>query len=122
MLGNPQLDSGSVQRCSETSYGCVEKVFTNLRRELDRSGNHEMFDLKTNVLIWGLLMSTTMKSAVHLCRISTKIDRVQVHELRRNQRVVRCHLNFERGNFIRNSEFIYFYIRFVSLDEIDSVP
>ena len=27
-----------------------------------------MFDLKTNVLIWGLFMSTTMKSAVHLGR------------------------------------------------------
>ena len=27
-----------------------------------------MFDLKTSVLIWGLFMSTTMKSAIHLGR------------------------------------------------------
>ena len=49
-----------------TDYGYVEKVFTNLRRKLNRTEDDEMFDLKTNMLIWGLLMTTTMKSAIHL--------------------------------------------------------
>ena len=49
-----------------TDYEYVEKVFKNLRYRLNRSENFEMFDSKTNVLIWGLFMSTTMKSAVHL--------------------------------------------------------
>ena len=49
-----------------TAYGYLEKVFVNLRRQLNRTEDDEMFDLKTNVLISGLFMSTTMKSAVHL--------------------------------------------------------
>ena len=49
-----------------TDYGYVKKVFTNLRRKLKRTEDEEMFDLKTNVLIWGLLMSATLKSAIHL--------------------------------------------------------
>ena len=35
-----------------TDYGYVEKVFTNLRRKLNRTEDDEMFHLKTNVLIW----------------------------------------------------------------------
>ena len=35
-----------------TGYGYVEKVFTNLRRKLNRTEEDEIFDLKTNVLIW----------------------------------------------------------------------
>ena len=38
----------------------------NLRRKLNQRENDEMFDLKSNVLIWGPFMSTTMKSAIHL--------------------------------------------------------
>ena len=34
--------------------GTLRKVFTNLRRKLNRTEDDEMFDLKTNVLIWGL--------------------------------------------------------------------
>ena len=49
-----------------TDYEYVEKVFKNLRHKLCRSKNNETFDLNTYVLLWGLFMSTTMKSAVHL--------------------------------------------------------
>ena len=35
----------------------------------------------------------------------TKFDRMQEHELRRDQDVVRYHLVADRGKFIRNSEF-----------------
>ena len=48
-----------------TDYGYVEKVFTNLRRKLNRTEDDEMLDLKTNVLTWGLFMSTTVTSAIH---------------------------------------------------------
>ena len=51
-----------------TRFKYVDKVFTNLRHELNRSENDEMFDLKTNVLIWWLVMQTTMKSAIHIGR------------------------------------------------------
>ena len=44
-----------------TDYKYVEKVFTNLRHKLNRSENDEMSDFKTNVIIWGLFESTTMK-------------------------------------------------------------
>ena len=43
-----------------TDCGYVEKVFTNLRRKLNRTEDDEMFDLKTNVLMRGLSMSTTL--------------------------------------------------------------
>ena len=42
----------------------VEKVVTNLRHKLERSEKDEIFELKTSVLIWGLFVTTTMKSAV----------------------------------------------------------
>ena len=51
-----------------TDYKYVEKVFTNLSHKLNRSENDEMFDFKTNGITWGLFVSTTMKSAVHLGR------------------------------------------------------
>ena len=44
--------------------GYVEKVFTNLRHKLE----NELFNLKTNVLIWGLFIATKMKSEVHFAR------------------------------------------------------
>ena len=53
---------GVAGNCSEY----VEKVFKNIGHKLSRSENNEAFDLKTNVLIWELFMSPTMKSAVHL--------------------------------------------------------
>ena len=44
----------------------VEKVFKNLRQKLNLGEEALVLDLKTNVLIWGLFMSTTMKAPVHL--------------------------------------------------------
>ena len=105
-----------------TEYKHVEKVFTNLRHKLNRSENDEMFDLKTNVLIWRPFMSTTMKiSNSPWPRTSTTFDRVQEQEPRRDQDVVRYDLEADRGNFIWNSDFIYFEKRFLSLDENDTV-
>ena len=49
-----------------SDYRCVERVFKNLRQKLNLSEDAQVLDLKTNVLIWGLFMSTTMKAAVHL--------------------------------------------------------
>ena len=51
--------------CKAQFMGTLRKVFTNLRRKLNRMEDDEMFDLKTNVLIWGLFMSTTIKPAIH---------------------------------------------------------
>ena len=62
-LQTTRLDHHNLQ---VTDYGYVERVFTNLRRKLNGTEDDEMFHLKTNVLIWGLFMSTTMKSAIHL--------------------------------------------------------
>ena len=62
-LQTTRLDHHNLQ---VTDYGYVEKVFTNLRRKLNRNEKDEMFDLTTIVLIWALFMSTTMKSAIHL--------------------------------------------------------
>ena len=59
-LQTTRLDHHSLQ---VTDYGCVDTFFTNLCRKLNRNEDDEMFDLKTNVLIWGLFMSTTIKSA-----------------------------------------------------------
>ena len=64
-LEKTRLDCQNLQ---VTNYEYVEKVFKNLGHKLSRSENDEMFDLKTYVLIWELLMSTTMNSAVHLGR------------------------------------------------------
>ena len=44
----------------------LEKVFTNLRQKFNLAEEAPVLDLKTNVLIWGLCMSTTMKAAVHV--------------------------------------------------------
>ena len=44
----------------------LEKVFKNLRQKLNLADEAPVLDLETNVLIWGLFRSTTMKAAVHL--------------------------------------------------------
>ena len=46
--------------------GTSREVFTSLRRKLNRTEDDKIFDLKTNVLIWGLFLSTTVKSAIRL--------------------------------------------------------
>ena len=48
-LQTTRLDHHSLQ---VTDHGCVETFFTNLCRKLNRTEDDEMFDLKTNVLIW----------------------------------------------------------------------
>ena len=37
----------------------------DLRRKFSRTENDEMFEMETNVLIWRLFESTTMKWAIH---------------------------------------------------------
>ena len=49
-----------------SDYRSVEKVFRNLRPKLTLSEDAQVFDLKINVLILRLFMSTTMKASVHL--------------------------------------------------------
>ena len=44
----------------------LEKVFKNLRQKLNLIEEAPVLDLKTNVLILGLFMSTTLKASVHL--------------------------------------------------------
>ena len=67
--------------------------------KLNRTGNDETFDLKTNVLIWGLFKSTTMESAMNL-------------GLEYGKNLVACqNHNFgginDCGKFIQNSESVY---------------
>ena len=47
----------------------LEKVFKNLRKKLNLAGDAPVIGIeasKTNVLIWGLFMSTTVEAAIHL--------------------------------------------------------
>ena len=62
-LQTTRLDHHNLQLAD---YWQVENVFTNLRRNLNRTEDDEMFDLKTNVLIWEPFMSTSMESTIHL--------------------------------------------------------
>ena len=50
-------------------YRNLEKVFKDLRQKLILAEGAPVIGaeaLKTNVLIWGLFLSTTMKAAIHL--------------------------------------------------------
>ena len=60
-----RLKSHNVQ-ISDCRY--LEKVFKNLQKKLNLAENAPPIieALKTNVLIWGLFMTTTMKAAIHL--------------------------------------------------------
>ena len=60
-LERTRLDYHNVQI---SDYRYVDKIFEILRQKL-RLG-FKTLDAKTNVLIWGLFMLTTMKSSVHL--------------------------------------------------------
>ena len=99
-----------------TEYGNVQKVFANLCRKLKRTEDGEMFDLKTNVLIWGLYVDT-IKSADHL-----DLDRVPEHELQRDQDVVRHLVEDDCGKFVRHSHSIIHDVWFLSVGENDFVP
>ena len=71
-----------------------------------------MFDLRTSVQICGLFTSTTMKSAVHLG-----------HEY--EQHLIACqntNIDEIKTLFLRSSEFIYYDVGFLSVDENDTVP
>ena len=51
----------------QVSYSLyIEKVLKTLRQKLNCSENDKMLDMNTNVLIWGLFMSTTKKASVHV--------------------------------------------------------
>ena len=62
-LVRTRLDFHNVQ-ISDHRY--LAEVFKNLRQKLNLAEAGPVLDLKTNVLIWGLFLSTTMKTAVHL--------------------------------------------------------
>ena len=53
----------------------LEKVFKNLR-QVESGRKATVLNLKTNELIWGFLMSTTMKAAFHLGTNYTEISEV----------------------------------------------
>ena len=44
----------------------LEKVYSNVRRELGRPPNDDMEQIDVNMIIWVIFMSATMKTAVHL--------------------------------------------------------
>ena len=44
----------------------LEKVYSNVRRELGRPPNDDMEQIDVNMIIWIIFMSATMKAAVHL--------------------------------------------------------
>ena len=60
-LVSPQLDD------IRNSVGHLEKVHSNVRQQLGRQPEDEMPELDVNTtMIWGILMSATMKAAAHL--------------------------------------------------------
>ena len=65
-IGRSKMEFHSMQ-ISDHQY--LERVFKNLRKKLNLAEDAPVIGieaLKTNVLIWGLFMSTTMKAAIHL--------------------------------------------------------
>ena len=56
------------QNLHATHKKYAEKVFTNLRHKLNRSEHNGVLDLKTSVLVWGQIMSSKTKSAIHFAR------------------------------------------------------
>ena len=95
-----QLARTRLDHLSDTLY--IEKVFKNLRQKLNRSENDQMVDLKTNVLTWGLFLSTTMKASVHLG--PDYHENLVWHPFRGAQDVVRHHAEIDLGTQIRDSE------------------
>ena len=64
------------QNMQISDYRYLEKVFKNLWKKLNLTEEAPATGieaLKTNVLIWVLFMSTTMKAATHLGPIYTEI-------------------------------------------------
>ena len=112
-LERTRLDFHNMQ-ISDCRY--VEKVLEKLRQKLRLSSC--TLDAKTNVLISGLFMSTTMKSSVHLW---TPLPRergcLQEHQVRGAQDVVRHCAKIDRETIIRDSECIYDDMEFHILDE-----
>ena len=49
-----------------SNSGFLEKVFENLKNLAEDAHPLEIQAHKTNILIWGLFMSTTMRAAIHL--------------------------------------------------------
>ena len=65
--GVRKLERGENNQISDHRY--FEKVFKKLRKKLNLAVEAPVIGiaaLKTNALIWGLFMSTTMKAAIHL--------------------------------------------------------
>ena len=62
-LVRKKLDYHNIQISDERYLG---KVLKHLRQKLNLPESEKIHDKKTNVLIWELCMSTTMKAAVHL--------------------------------------------------------
>ena len=91
-----------------------------LLHKLSRSEKDEVFDLITDVSFCGLYIDSDEFCSSCWPRISTKRDRVQAHELRGAQDVVRYHFETDRVKFVRNSDSIFHDIWFLSLVEVDS--
>ena len=95
---------------------CIGKVFKNLRQYLNRSEN---IDQKTNVLIWGLLMSTTLKAAVHLGQnYNENLVIYWGTPIRRAHDVVRHHAEVDLERWIWDSECFHDWMDIFSTDEI----
>ena len=62
-IGRTRLKFHNIQ-ISDCRY--LEKVFKNLRQKLNLTEEAPVLHLKANVLVWRLLMSTTMKASVQL--------------------------------------------------------
>ena len=88
---------------SDNQY--LEKVFKSLRQKLNLLDEKEIPCEKTNVLIGGLFMSTTMKASVHRGpSYNEKFGCVQEPQFRRAQDVVRHHSEIDLGTCIRDAE------------------
>ena len=53
-------------KCTSPTIDTLEQVFKNLLQKLNLAEEAPTLDLKANVLIWKLFMSTKMKASVHL--------------------------------------------------------
>ena len=64
-----------------SNHQCLTKVFQHLQKKLRITTGHSTFaieSIRTNVSIWGLFMSSSMKAAINLVCKNTNFEEIQV--------------------------------------------
>ena len=98
-----QIGSSTMELVSDHRY--FEKVFKNMGKKLNLAEEAPVTGveaLKTNVLIWGLFMSTMMKAAIH--RGPNYTESLEVYRNTNFEEFIRCSAEIHLGPSNRNPE------------------